>query len=129
MRAGVLSAAISGMPPPRSSLLLLATIACASFQPVHTPVRDAAPQLTGHEVRVTDRFGLDRRLTDVRLQHDSLVGLSVADGRPVAIAADDVQRLEVLEGDPITTFLLQTGVFTLLIGAAAVLALVRVLAS
>jgi hypothetical protein len=92
-------------------------------------VRDAAPRLTGHEVRVTDRFGLDRRLTDVRLQHDSLVGLSVADGRPFAIAADDVQRLEVLEGDPITTFLLQTGVFTLLIGAAAVLALVRVLAS
>jgi hypothetical protein len=114
---------------PRSALLMLGVVACASFQPVQTPVREAMPQLTGHEIRVIDRSGIDRRLTDVKLQHDTLIGLSVLDGRPVAIAADDVQRIEVLTDNALMSLMQSGGVFTLLIGAAALLALVKVIAS
>jgi hypothetical protein len=116
----------------RATSLALATLAlgaCASFQPLPGPVRDVVPQVGNREAIVTDRSGRDFRLTAVHLRGDSVVGLSIEEGRPVALAAADVREVRVLKGDPITNFFASSGVFLIIVGAAAALALIAHAAS
>jgi hypothetical protein len=98
--------------------------ACATFQPLPGSVRDVVPRVGSREAIVTDRSGRDHRLSAVQLMGDSVVGLSIDDARRVALAADDVQQVKVLKADPITGFATSSGVMLLLVGAAALLALV-----
>jgi hypothetical protein len=114
---------------PSLALAALALSACASFQPLPGSVRDVVPRVGDREAIVTDRTGREHRLTAVRLRGDSVVGLSIDDARPVALAADDVRQVRVLRADPITEFAASNGVMLLVVGAAAVLALVARLSS
>jgi hypothetical protein len=109
-----------------SALAIAALVLCACATARQTPagsVRDVIPRVGDHEVMVTDRAGRDFRLTAVHLLGDSVVGISIEDANRVAIAADDVQQVRVF-GDRFTGIASSYGVFLLLIGAAAVTALI-----
>jgi hypothetical protein len=114
---------------PWLALVALALCACASFQPLPGSARDVVPRVGDRDAIVTDRSGREHRLRALRLRGDSVVGLSIDDARPVALAADDVRQVRVLRADPITEFATSNGVLLLLVGAAAGLALVAHAAS
>lgn len=118
------------MPPrrraPALAIALLLLGACATVRPtpLSGPVRDVIPRVGDREVMLTDRSGRDIRMTYARLRNDSVVGISIETGRPVALAADDVQKVKVFGDDPVTSVASTYGVGLLLIGAAALLALI-----
>jgi hypothetical protein len=107
----------------------LAVSACATFQQLSGPVQQVVPRIGDREALVTDTAGRVFRLNTVHLQGDSLVGLSIDDARPVALGPGQVRQIEVLTADPISSFATSNGVLLLIVGAAAVLALIAHAAS
>jgi hypothetical protein len=117
---------------PRSrsiALVVLALSACATFQPLSGPVTEVVPRIGNREAIVTDTAGKELRLNTVHLQGDTLVGLSIDQGLPVRLTPAEVRQIRVLTADPITTFATSSGVMLLIIGAAAVAALIAHAAS
>jgi hypothetical protein len=114
---------------PWLAIATLALAACASFQPLNGSVRDVVPEIGDREAIVIDRAGHEHRLTAVRLENDSVVGLAAHVGERVALAANDVRQIQVVRSDPVTTFVTSNGVMLLIFGAAAALALVAHAAS
>lgn len=109
-----------------TALAIAALVLCACATVRTSPagsVRDVIPRAGDREVMLTDRSGRDIRLTAVHLVGDSVVGLSIEDAHRVALAVDDVRQVQVFGNDPITSIASSYGVFLLIIGAAAGLAL------
>jgi hypothetical protein len=111
------------------ALVVLTLAACATFQPLSGPLRETVPRIGDRETIVTDTAGRDYRLNTVHLQGDTLVGLSIDDAVPVRLTPDAVRQIRVLTADPISAFATSRGVMLLILGTAAVLALVAHAAS
>jgi hypothetical protein len=105
-------------------MAVLALSACATFKPLSGPVQEVVPRIGAREAIVTDTAGRDFRLNTIHLQGDTLIGISIDDASAVRLTPGEIRQISVLTADPITGFATSSGVMLLIIGAAAVLALI-----
>jgi hypothetical protein len=120
---------MSTRPGFRLVALVLGLSACATFRPLSGSVEEVVPRIGKREAIVTDTAGRDFRLNTVRLQGDTLVGLSIDDASAVRLTQGEIRQIRVLTPDPISGFATSSGVMLLILGAAAVLALIAHAAS
>jgi hypothetical protein len=110
---------------PALAIAALVFCACATAGPTPTgSVREILPRVGDREVMLTDRSGRNIRLTLVQLVGDSVVGIKTDGTGRAALSVDDVQQVQVFGNDPVSGITSSYGVLLILLGAAALTALI-----